>query len=368
MGKLAPTIMIHELEIEGYERVVEIVGLEVGLRAIIAIHNTRLGPALGGIRALPYASFDLALNDALRLAKGMTYKAAIAQTGTGGGKSVIIIDNKLPKSEELLFAFAEAVNQFQGQYICAEDVGILVSDLGVIHKKTPFAVGLPHSQSSGDPSRFTAFGGFRGIQAVCKKLWGNDSVCNRKIAIQGLGMVGMKLANFLFWEGAELIVTDVDSGLVAQAVKEFNAKAVHPKEILFTECDILAPCALGAILNSETIPQLRCKAVAGLANNQLFSEEDGQALAKRDILYAPDYVINGGGLLNVCVELEPEGYHPSIARTYVTRIYNQLIEIFDLAEKRRASTHQVAQEIAEHNLKHGIGKRKEEIVFRGLSQ
>lgn len=363
MGKLAAGLEIRDLEIEGYEKVVEVINEEAGLHAIIAIHDTRLGPALGGIRAFPYASFDQALTDVLRLAKGMTYKAAVAQTGTGGGKSVIIADSKLPKSEKLLLAFAEAVNYFQGHYICAEDVGILVGDLGVMRKKTRYAVGLAHPKSSGDPSRFTAYGGFRGIQAVCKKLWGTDSPKNRKIAIQGLGAVGMKLANFLFWEGAKLIVADVDRSLVDYAVKEFGAQAVSPKEILFTDCDILAPCALGAILNPETIPQLRCKAVAGVANNQLFSEDDGWSLSERGILYAPDFVINAGGLLNVCVEIHPESYSPSLAQSQVACIYDQLTAIFALAEEKCASTEQIALEIAEYNLENGIGKRQEGVVF-----
>lgn len=363
MGKLLEGLTFRELDIEDYERVVEVQDENSGLHAIIAIQNTKLGPALGGIRAYPYASFDDALNDVLRLSRGMTYKSAISQTGTGGGKSVIIFDNKLPKPEKLLKAFAEAVNYFEGTYICAEDVGMPISDLEVIGRYTRYAVGLPHPLSSGDPSRFTAFGGFRGIQAVCQKLWKTDSPSNRTVAIQGLGSVGMKLADSLFWHGAKLIVADLDSSLVEKAVKNYGAKAVSTREILTAECDILAPCALGGILNPHTIPHLRCKGVAGLANNQLLTTEDGDALHKRGILYAPDFVINSGGLLNVCVEVEKQGYSPSLARSRIEKVYDVLLDIFNFAEKRGFPTYRIADEIAEHNLKKEIGKRNKKLYF-----
>lgn len=361
MGKLAAGLTYNELTIEGYERVVEI--KNEGLHAIIAIHNTKLGPALGGIRAYPYSSFEQGLNDVLRLAKGMTYKAAVAQTGTGGGKSVIFADNTVPKSKEMLLEFAEAVNTFHGEYICAEDVGMHVADLETVCRGTPYAVGLPKPKSSGDPSRFTAYGGFRGIQAVCKKLWGTESAAGRTFAIQGLGSVGMKVANHLFWQGANLIVADINPHFVDKAVTEFGAKAVSPKEILSTPCDVLVPCALGAILNPTSIPNLRCQAVAGLANNQLLSDKDGDELFRRGILYAPDYVINAGGLLAVCVEIEPEGFNPNIAKKHTDRIFDLLSAIFHQAEERGLSTNQVAKEIAEYNLEHGVGKRTHEPVF-----
>lgn len=362
MGKLL-NLVFNEIEIEGYERIVEVIDEECGLHAIIVLHNTTLGPGLGGIRAYPYASFDEALNDAMRLAKGMTYKAAVAKTGTGGGKSVMITDYKGPKSEELLFSFAEAVNYFEGQYICAEDFGMHPVDLGVIRKKTRYAVGLPHPQSSGDPSYFTAFGGFLGAKAVAKKLWGVDSLRGRTVAIQGLGAAGMKLANFLFWDGAKLIVTDIDQEVVNQAVHQFGAKAVSPDEIYTVACDIFAPCALGGILNPNTIPHLQCQAVAGLANNQLLNELDGEALNKRGILYTPDYVINSGGLFNVCAELEKEGYNPFVARNLVDGVYHSLLTIFKLAGEKNIPTNLVANELAEYNLEQEIGKRNKEIVF-----
>ncbi len=361
MGSSTSSLVFKELAIDGYEKVVEVTDKESGLHAIISIHDTRLGPALGGTRAYPYKNFDDALTDVLRLSRSMTYKAAIAQTGTGGGKSVIITDGE--KSEKLLLAFAEAVNAFEGEYICAEDVGMTLTDLGVVSKGTRYAVGLPHPKCSDDPSPYTVFGGFRGIQAACKHVWGSCSVKGRTVAIQGLGATGMKLARSLFWAGAKLIVTDVNSARCSQAVKEFGAEVVNPSEIYGVECDIFSPCALGGIINPETIPQLKCKVVAGIANNQLLTDDDGVELKKRGILYAPDFVINGGGLYNVCVEIYKEGYSPTVARKNVDQIYDVLLKIYTLAEEKDQTTQQVALDLAEHNLEQGIGKRTEPVTF-----
>lgn len=363
MSKHPFNLKFKDLNIDGYERVVEIADEKSGLHAIIALHNTTLGPALGGTRAYPYATFDQALNDVLRLARGMTYKSAVVETGTGGGKSIIFADSKKPKSPELLSAFAEAVNYFNGTYICAEDIGMGLADLGLIAKTTRYAVGLPHPKSSGDPSRFTSYGALRGIQAVCKKLWGTESPEGRTIAIQGVGAAGMKLAQYLFWHGAKLIVADVDKASVDQAVREFGAQAVSTDEILSVKCDIVAPCALGAILNATSIPHLKCEAVAGIANNQLHTPEDGEALLKRGILYAPDFVINAGGLLNVCIELEEGGYNPALARAHVNRIYDLLMNVFNEAEQKKLPTHKIAEQIAERNIAQGIGKRTKAPVF-----
>jgi leucine dehydrogenase len=362
MSKTSINLAINEHQIQGYERVVEFKG--ENLHAIIVLHNTKLGPALGGIRAYPYASFEQGLEDVLRLAKGMTYKAASAKTGTGGGKSIIFLNSNCSKSDEMLRSFAEAVNYFEGNYICAEDIGICPTDLGVICQETRYAVGLPIPKSSGDPSRFTAYGGFRGIQAVCKKLWGTESLEGKICAIQGLGAVGMRVAQHLFWSGARLIVADTNQLRVNQAINELGATAVDPEEILSSPCDIFVPCALGGILNSTTIPQLRCKGVAGLANNQLLSDRDGDLLFERGILYAPDYVINGGGLIAVCVEIEPGGFDPNTARRYLDRIYDQLSIIFRLSEEQQKPTHLIANELAEHHLKHGIGRRTSTPCFQ----
>lgn len=354
---------IREIPVEGYERVVEFIEEESGLHAIIALHNTTMGPALGGTRVYPYTSVDQALEDVLRLSRGMTYKAAVGETGTGGGKSVIIADSKEPKSEKLLAAYAAAVNSFGGQYICAEDVGMSLADLGVVGNYTDHAVGLPDINSSGDPSPYTTWGVFRGIEAVCQTLWGSSSVRGKKIAVQGLGAVGMKLARLLFWEGAQLIVADVDSKRTKEAEKEFGAVVMSAEEILFAKCDILAPCALGGILTPESIARLECRAVAGATNNQLFTAECGLLLMKRGILYAPDYVINSGGLLNVCVELRQEGYDPIIAREKVNYIYDLLLSIFSLSIEREEPTNLITDLMAEEKIVQGIGKREVKVVM-----
>lgn len=349
-------LKFREIPVKGYERVVEISNKEAGLHGIIAIHNTHLGPACGGIRAYPYASFNDALTDVLRLSKGMTYKAAVSHSGTGGGKSVIILDKKHPKTKELLLAFGEALNSFKGQYIAGEDMGITVNDLLVMRNVTPYVAGLAIPGSSGDPSRFTARGGLRGIQAVAQHLWGSPSLRGKKIAIQGLGSVGMKLLQHLFWEGAELIVADVNALLIEEAVNLWGAKKVPLEDILQVECDILAPCAIGGILNEKTIPQLRCRAVAGVANNQLLKEEDAQRLVERHILYAPDFVINSGGLINIASEIGRHHYLPEVARDQVDHLYDLLLSIFQEAEKTKKSPHEIAIKIAETILQQPIHK------------
>lgn len=348
---------IRKLDVAGYEEVVEFIDEKRGLHAIIAIHNTSNGPALGGTRVYPYSTFDQALEDVLRLAKGMTYKSASTDTKTGGGKSVIIFDNKKAKPKEMLQAFAEVVNYFEGKYICAEDVGMTVQDMGVVGQYTSYAVGLPYPNSSQDPSPFTAFGVFKGIEATVHHLW-NSSVEGKVFAIQGLGAVGMSLANTLFWHGAELIVSDLDPMRAEKARRELGAIVVAPEKILEVSCDVLVPCAMGGVLNKTTIPKLKCLAVAGASNNQLLNEEDGEHLKKRAILYAPDYVINAGGLINVCTEIETSGYCPKKARKRIEKIYDLLKEIYQRAEKSGLSTDKVANQIAEENLT--MGKKREE--------
>jgi leucine dehydrogenase len=355
-NSMLKNMKIREIPVEGYERVVEFIEEESGLHAIISVHNTTLGPALGGTRVYPYSSVECALEDVLRLSRGMTYKAAAARTGTGGGKSVIIADSNKPKSEKLLAAYAAAVNSFGGLYICAEDVGMSLEDLGIVGRYTEHAVGLPDLGSSGDPSPYTMWGVFRGIQAACQHRFGASSVRGKTIAIQGLGAVGMKLARQLFWEGARIIVADVDERRVKHAEREFGAISMSPDEILFAKCDILAPCALGGILTPKSIAALQCKAVAGATNNQLLTDDCGYLLMERGILYAPDYVINSGGLLNVCVELRKEGYDPIIAREQVTHIYDLLIEIFTLAEQKKTPPHVITDEIVTTAITGGVKK------------
>ena len=355
--RLASSLEIEKLPIAGYEQVLKITDKNASLTAIIAIHDTTLGPALGGIRIKPYATFNEALEDVLRLAKGMTHKSAIAEVGFGGGKSVIIADPKTQKTPELLLAFGAAVEQLGGQYICAEDVGCTTEDVKIIRRATQYVVGLAHSKSSGDPGPFTAWGVFRGIQATLARIFGSDSLEGRTIAIQGLGNVGLPLAEFLFWHGANLIFSDIDPVKLEKMALKYGARILPPDQILSAECDILAPCALGGILNERTIPTLRCKGVAGSSNNQLLKSEHAKLLLDRKIVYAPDFVINAGGLLNVSAELEEKGYQPASPRQKIHRIYDTLSAIYEISEKGKESTDAAAISLAEYRIKYGIGKR-----------
>lgn len=343
---------IDVLPIPGYEKVIEIKNQAVGLHAFVAIHSTAIGPSLGGVRMYPYPTREQALEDALRLSKAMSYKSALAETGLGGGKSVIIGSPKIKKTEALLLAFGEALNSLNGSYIGAEDVGTNTQDMLIIRKTTPFVAALPTKGSSGDPSRFTAYGIYRGMQAVAQTLWGSPSLKDRVIAIQGLGNVGLKTAHFLFWEGARLILTDLDQELLEETARLLGADKVKPEEILSTPCDLFAPCALGGVLNSKTIPLLKCSAVAGSANNQLEKEEDGTILQQRGILYAVDYAINAGGIINAACEYEAEGYSPRRSRDKTERIFDTLIHIFEKSIRENTPTNLVANILAEYKLSH----------------
>jgi leucine dehydrogenase len=227
----------------------------------------------------------------------------------------------------------------------------------VISRATPYVVGLPHEKSSGNPSPYTAWGTYRGIQSVLKKIYGSDSVQDRVIAIQGTGSVGCFLAEILFWEGAKLILTDVDRDKLLKVAKRYGAQICSAEEIMKVDCDVFSPSALGGILNAQTIPHLRCKAVAGCSNNQLLKDGDADELSKRGILYAPDFVINAGGLINVTQELDPAGYHPGLARQKIHKLYDQLMTIYDIAEQNRFSTHTAAVALGDYRLKYGIGRR-----------
>lgn len=357
-------LRIKELSIPGFEKVVEGEDSARGLHCFIAIHSSLLGPSLGGTRIHQYSSPEEALQDVLRLARAMTYKSAVVEDGLGGGKSVIIADPGAEKTPELLHAFAEVVDSLQGKYIAAEDVGSTIDDMSVIRQRTPYVAALSTDKSSGDPSRFTAWGVFRGILAVCKKVWHAKTLRHKVVAIQGLGNVGSKLANLLFWEGADLIVSDIDEEKVRRHVHDYGACPISPDEFSGVECDILAPCALGGTINAKTIPQLHCKAVAGSANNQLENDGQGQLLLDRGILYAPDYIINSGGIINAAAEFEPGGYNPKLARDRVNHTYDTLMRIFRKSEAEHKPTNVVADQIAEYNLRHGIGKRKSPIAFR----
>ncbi|MBI5274810.1 MAG: Glu/Leu/Phe/Val dehydrogenase [Chlamydiales bacterium] len=355
-------LLLEEIIIPDYEKVVKVTDESVGLKAIIAIHNTNMGPALGGLRIYPYTTFDDALTDVLRLSKGMTYKSAVSQTGLGGGKSVIMID-KQGKNPALLRAFGKAVDMLQGAYICAEDVGCTVEDIKVVRETTRYVTGLASEKSSGDPAPFTAWGTYRGIQSITQFLFGTDSVAGKTIAIQGLGAVGGALLDILFWEGADLIVTDIDEEKAKRLAKQYAATYVPPDQILFVKCDILAPCALGGIINQHTISKLRCRAIGGAANNQLLEDVDANRLLSYGILYAPDFVINAGGIINVRNELVPSGYNARAARNEVHKIYDRLLDIYHIAKQNRCSTHHAAVMLAEHRIRYHIGKEEQQLCF-----
>ena len=356
-GEKVSSLQMEKIPIKGYEQVLKVTDKKVGLRGFIAIHDTTLGPALGGTRIFPYANPEDALEDVLRLSKGMTFKSAVAGVGFGGGKSVIIADPKKQKTPELLAAFGAIVDRLGGAYICAEDVGCTTDDVNIIRRSTKYVTGLSHAKSSGDPGPFTAWGTFRGIQSAVKRLFGSDSLEGRTVAVQGLGNVGSHLIEHLFWAGARLILSDADPVKLQIFSRKFGAKSVSIDQILNTECDILSPCAMGGILNDQSIPQLRCRAIVGSANNQLLRDSHADAIRKRGILYAPDFVVNAGGLLNVASELEESGYHPAGPRYKIHRIYDTLLAIYEISEKNGESTHDAAIALADYRIKYGIGKR-----------
>ncbi len=342
----------------GYEQVVTCEDPETGLRAIIAVHDTTLGPALGGMRMWPYASWDDALFDVLRLARGMTYKSAVAETGLGGGKSVILGNPKTQKSEKLFLAMGRFIDSLGGAYITAEDVGSSVDDMVIVRRATKHVTGLPHAAgSSGDPSPWTALGCFRGIIACLEEAFGSPEVRGRTVAIQGCGHVGKFLAQHLAKAGAKLLLADVAPERVQDVAKATGGTIVDPSEILFQRCDVLAPCALGAVFNDETLPRLKTRIVAGAANNVLLREEHGARLKAMDVLYAPDYVINAGGIINVSIEIEPGGYNEARSRAKVENIYNALKQVFAISKSHNISTNEASNRLAEEILAKGRAKR-----------
>ncbi|MBL7669675.1 MAG: Glu/Leu/Phe/Val dehydrogenase [Bdellovibrionaceae bacterium] len=321
----------------------------VGLKAIIAIHNTALGPALGGTRMWNYKSEEEALVDVLRLSRGMTYKAAAAGLNLGGGKAVIIGDPKTQKSEGLFRAFGQFVNSLNGKYITAEDVGTNVTDMEYIFMETPWVTGIPKDfGGSGDPSPYTAHGVLMGIKAAANEKFGSDSLKGKRIAVQGLGNVGSNLVRYLTEEGAQIIVADIDQARVKECQDKFKVEAVNVDDLLFVTCDVLAPCALGAVVNDQTISKLKCKIVAGGANNQLAEPRHGDHLRELGILYAPDYVVNAGGLMNVFVELE--GYSPDRAFEKTRKVYENVKKVFQIAKNENIGTHRAADLLAEKRM------------------
>ena len=337
------------LEKYDYEQVVFCQDKQSGLKAIIAIHDTTLGPALGGTRMWTYNSEEDAIEDALRLAKGMTYKNAAAGLNLGGGKTVIIGDPRKDKSEELFRAFGRYIQGLNGRYITAEDVGTTVADMDMIHEETDYVTGIsPAFGSSGNPSPVTAYGVYRGMKAAAKAAFGTDSLEGRVVAIQGVGNVAWTLCKYLHEEGAQLIVTDINKEVVQRAVEEFGARAVNPDEIYGVECDIYAPCALGATVNDETIPQLRAKVIAGSANNQLKDSRHGDIIHEMGIVYAPDYVINAGGVINVADELY--GYNHERAMKKVEQIYASIEKVIAISKRDGIPTYVAADRMAEERI------------------
>lgn len=322
-----------------------------GLKAIIAVHSTRLGCGLGGCRMWPYASDAEALNDVLRLSRGMTYKAALAGLPQGGGKSVILGDSRKDKTPELMRAMGRFVEQFGGKYVVAEDSGTSVADIHHMAEETRHVGGLADAASvaagrTGDPSPATAYGTFVGLQAAVKHRLGRDELRGLKVAIQGVGNVGYRLAQYLHEAGAELWVTDLHYPSVERAVQTLGAKAVSMEQIFALDVDVFAPCALGAILNDITLPSIKAKVIAGAANNQLAAPaRHGEALRQRGILYAPDYAINAGGIIEIYHETH--GYEEAKARAHLDGIGSVLTQIFERAAAEARPTHEVADRLAE---------------------
>ena len=337
-----------------HEQVVFVSDDKSGLKAIIAVHNSNLGPALGGCRMWPYATEEEAVRDVLRLSRGMTYKSAMANLKLGGGKSVIIGNPRTQKTPELLAAFARALEQLNGRYIAAEDSGTSVADMKYMTQFTRHVAGIHDKPSdegtrSGDPSPATAYGTFVGIQTAVKERLGRDSLEGLRVAVQGVGNVGFDLARQLKEAGAQLWVTDIHREPLVQAGREIGATVVAPEEIFGLDVDVFAPCALGAILNDATIPQLKAKIVAGAANNQLAEARHGLELMKRGVLYAPDYVINAGGIIDVYHERI--GFDRSALLKHIEGIHENLMEVFERARKEERPTGEVADAIAEERFK-----------------
>jgi leucine dehydrogenase len=338
-------------DFDDHEQVVFCSDDNSGLKAIIAIHSTTLGAAVGGCRLWDYASDEEALTDVLRLSKGMTYKNALAGLAMGGGKSVIIGNAKTIKSDALFKAFGKALNDLNGRYLSAEDVNITTNDIAIANSVTPFVTGT--EGKSGNPAPFTALGTFLGIKASVKHKLQRDDLAGLTVAVQGLGSVGYALCEHLHNAGAHLIITDINEIALDKAATDFGAKIVNLDDIYDQDADIYAPCALGATINDDTLKRLKVKIIAGCANNQLALPEHDHVLLAKGILYAPDYVINAGGIINVSFE---DDYDKEKSTQKVHEIYNTLTAIFDQAEAKKLPTGIVADEMARQILKMG-GKR-----------
>jgi leucine dehydrogenase len=334
----------------GHEQVVFFQHRESALKCVIAIHSTVLGPAFGGLRMWPYANEADAVRDVLRHSRDMTYKAAIAGLDVGGAKAILIGNPESDKSEALFRSLGRFIHSLGGRYIAGEDVGTTSDDMELIRRETPYAVGVPEANGgSGDPSRFTAIGTLHGIRACLESKYGHSDVGRVSFAVQGAGQVGYHLVKLLRAEGAKVFVTDLAEDRVEHVVDECGAEAVPMSQIYDVEATVFSPCALSAVINEDTLPRLRCEIVAGGANNQLESEELGTELERRGILYAPDYAINAGGLMNAAVELH--GYNVERARRLVAGIHGIVGKILERARNERVPSWQAAERVAEERLR-----------------
>ncbi|HEU5305463.1 MAG TPA: Glu/Leu/Phe/Val dehydrogenase [Gemmatimonadales bacterium] len=345
-GSGAGTDIFAAMRTFGHEQVLLSHDPSCGYFGIIAIHDTTLGPALGGTRFWQYGTTDEAITDALRLARGMTYKSAVAGINLGGGKSVIIGDNKRTDREALFRAHGRFIETLNGRYITAEDIGTSPADMEYIKLETDHVAGL--LGLSGDPSPVTAYGVYVGMKSAARVRWGSDSLNGKTVAVQGAGKVAYHLMQHLHAEGARIIVTDIDAEKVRRAEQEFGARPAPPDSIYDQDADIYAPCALGATVNDDTLRRLKVQVIAGGANNQLAEDRHGDELEKRGILYAPDYVINGGGVINVYGELHR--WPVERAKKKAGEIYETLLRIFDIAKRERIPTYRAADRLAEQRI------------------
>ncbi len=336
-----------QLSFDNHEQIVFCNDEDTGLKAIIGIHNTTLGPALGGTRMWQYTSEWEALNDVLRLSRGMTYKSAITGLNLGGGKAVIIGDAKTQKNDALMRRFGEFVNSLSGKYITAEDVGMETRDMDIIREVTPHVTGVSENiGGSGNPSPVTAYGVYMGMKAAAKYKFGTDNLDGKKVLVQGVGHVGETLVKHITNEGAQVVLNDINEARLEELSKKYGANVVLGNDIFGLDVDIYAPCALGATINDASIAQLKAKVIAGAANNQLANElKHGTMLKDKGIAYAPDFLINAGGIINVYAEVEGYDKAESLKRT--ENIYNTTLEIFNLSEKENITTHQAAFDIAQ---------------------
>lgn len=340
--------IFSQLEKYNYEELILCHDKASGLKAIICIHNTTLGPGLGGTRMWNYATEEDAIADVLRLARGMTYKNAVAGLNAGGAKGVIIADSKKDKTEPLLRAYGKFVQSLNGRFNTGEDVGMSLTDLEYISMETDFIVG--RESTSGDTGPATAFGVLRGIEACAREVWGSESLQGKTVAIQGLGNVGYALCEHLHEKGAKLIVADINPKMAQKAIEKFGAHGVAPDEIYGVECDIFSPCALGLIINDVTIPQLKCKVIAGSANNQMKEVRHAEIVHEKGILYAPDYVINAGGVINAYQDMCKGNYDRERTLRRIGNIYQIIEQIIAIAKRERISTFKAADILAEERI------------------